>query len=60
MKYLFYIFAIFPIFWELKNIYDLNKVSKYMKELHKEKWDNYSSTQKTLTILMMFYVFGCL
>ena len=59
MKYLFYLVAIAPILWEIICIYDLDRVHKFQmsfKKLKGKKFDEYSSNQKTVAVLMYLYM----
>jgi len=57
MKYLFYLIGIFPILWEMINIFDFEKVYNYKRKLRKIKdSDVLSSDQKLLLIFMLLYI----
>lgn len=60
MKHLFYCLIIFPILWEtisLKNPYKTHKFILRFKTLKCKKFSEYSSTQKSFSILNFGYLF---
>jgi len=56
MKHLFYLLTIFPILWEFINLNSPKKCYNFSKSLKGEKYNNFSSTQKTFSIYMIGYL----
>lgn len=59
MKHIFYFITIFPLLWEFINITNINRTHLFFKTFRKmkgKKFDDYSPTQKKISILMMFYI----
>ena len=59
MKHIFYFMTIFPLLWELIGITNVQRVhnfSKGIKALKGKKFDEYSSMQKNVSVLMMLYI----
>lgn len=59
MKHVFYLLAIFPIFYEMVNVSSPKKLQdfhKRFKNLKSNEFDEWTEAQKTYSIFSLFYV----
>lgn len=56
MKHLFYFLAILPIIWEMMNLVSIKKTHEIATSMKGKKYDDYSTSQKTLGVCMLGYI----
>jgi len=60
MKHIFYFLTIFPIFWELHNLFNIKKTHQFFLEIKANKgknFDEWTENRKYFSVLMLGYIF---
>jgi uncharacterized ion transporter superfamily protein YfcC len=61
MHIVYYFFAIFAILYELGNLYAPNKIINFKKNIKGKKAEEFTTSQKTFTFLLLaYFVWGIL